>query len=110
MIIEHESLDVTTPSGPMRIFLDRPAAKGRYPGVLLYSEIYHRTPPIARMAEMIAGHGFVVATPEIFHELEPAGTALPYDILGTEKGNRYKKSKTIEAFDADARAALTALA
>lgn len=109
MILEHEFVDVATPSGSMRLFIDRPAAEGRFPGVILYSEIYQRTAPIARMASIIAGHGFVVATPEIFHELEPLGTALGYDATGTEKGNRYKKSKAIEAFDADARAAIEAL-
>jgi dienelactone hydrolase len=60
----------------------RPAAPGRYPGLLLYSEIFQRTGPIKRVAATLAGHGLVVAVPEIYHELEPAGTELPYDAAG----------------------------
>jgi carboxymethylenebutenolidase len=53
------------------------------------------------MAAFFAGHGYVVAVPEIFHELEPAGTVLAYDKAGTERGNANKQGKPIEAFDAD---------
>ena len=55
---------------------------------------------------MLAGNGFVVAVPEIFHELEPAGTVLAYDQAGADKGNADKIAKEISAYDADARAAL----
>ena len=39
---------------------------------------------------MLAGHGFVVAVPEIYHELEPAGTVLAYDQAGADRGNVLK--------------------
>ena len=55
---------------------------------------------------MLASHGFVVAVPEIYHELEPAGTVLAYDEAGAERGNRHKMTKTLSSYDADARAAL----
>jgi len=42
-------------AGPMRLHLFRPAAAGRYPGILLYSEIYQITGPIRRMAAFLAG-------------------------------------------------------
>jgi len=41
---------------------------------LMYSEIFQVTGPIRRTAAMLAGHGFIVACPEIYHELEPAGS------------------------------------
>jgi carboxymethylenebutenolidase len=78
-ITDLDSTDLTTPTGPMRTYLVRPVAGGRYPGLVLYSEIFQVTGPIRRMASMLASHGFVVAVPEIFHELEPAGTVLAYD-------------------------------
>jgi len=59
---------------------------------------------------MLAGHGFVVVVPEIFHELEPAGTVLSYDPAGGERGNQHKTAKTIAAHDEDARVALDHLA
>jgi carboxymethylenebutenolidase len=94
----------------MRTYVYRPVAHGRYPGVVLFSEIFQRTGPIGRTAALLAGHGFVVAVPEIFHDLELAGAVLPYDTAGADKGNRDKTGKPVTAYDADARAALDYLA
>ena len=77
MVLQEESTDLATPSGPMRTYVYRPVAPGRYPALVLFSEIFQRTGPIKRVAALLAGHGFVVAVPEIFHELEPPGTELP---------------------------------
>jgi carboxymethylenebutenolidase len=106
MILQEESADLKTSTGPMRAYVYRPVAAGRYPGLLLYSEIFQRTGPIKRMAAMMAGHGFVVAVPEIFHELEPAGTELPYDKAGTDAGNHHKVARPVAAYDEDARVGL----
>ena len=94
----------------MRTYLFRPVGGGRYPGLVLYSEIFQVTGPIRRMAAMLASHGFVVAVPEIFHELEPAGTVLPYDEAGAARGNRHKITKTLSSYDDDTRATLDYLA
>jgi len=106
MIVQTNSVEVDTQGGPMRMYIHRPQRDGAHPGILLFSEIFQQTAPIARMAAMIAGHGFVVAVPEIFHELEPMGTVLPYDEHGTAAGNRHKTEKAISAFDDDARKAI----
>lgn len=106
-----ETTDVDVPgSGAMRIHWFRPAVEGRFPGLVLYSEIYQVTAPIRRLAAMLAGNGFVVAVPEVYHEYEPAGTVLAYDPAGTDRGNDLKFTKPVAAFDADAAATLTALA
>lgn len=109
-IIDSESADIPTPTGPMRTYVVRPVAGGRYPGLVLYSEIFQVTGPIRRMAAMLAGHGYVVVIPEIFHELEPAGTVLAYDEAGAARGNRHKITKVLSSYDDDARAALDYLA
>jgi carboxymethylenebutenolidase len=101
-----EEADVHTPTGPMRTYVFRPVAEGRYPGIVLYSEIFQVTGPIRRTAALLAGNGFVVAVPEIYHELEPAGTVLPYDVPGAERGNAHKITKELSGYDTDARAAL----
>jgi len=54
--------------------------------VILFSEIFQATGPIRRFAAFIAGHGYIVAVPEVYHELEPAGTVLAYDQAGSDKG------------------------
>jgi carboxymethylenebutenolidase len=98
--------ELTTPTGPMRTYLFKPAAEGKFPGVILYSEIFQATGPIRRTAAMIAGHGYIVAVPEVYHELEPMGTVLAYDQAGADKGNADKYDKELSSYDADARAAL----
>ena len=105
-ITDHESVDLDTPTGPMRTHVFRPVAEGRYPGILLYSEIFQVTGPIRRTAALLAGNGFIVAAPEIYHEYEPAGTVLAYDSAGADRGNALKTTKPLEAYDADARAVL----
>jgi carboxymethylenebutenolidase len=93
----------------MRLHLFRPAIEGRFPGILLFSEIYQVTAPIRRLAAMVAGQGYCVAIPEVYHEYEPAGTILNYDEAGTARGNELKFTKPVAAFDADARAGLAFL-
>src|SRR6185369_10826752 len=110
IINDTESADIHTATGSMRTYLFRPTAEGRYPGLVLFSEIFQVTGPIRRAAAMLASHGFVVAVPEIFHELEPAGTVLAYDGAGAERGNRNKITKTLSSYDTDARALLDYLA
>src|SRR5450432_1026115 len=105
-ITDHEFVDLPTPTGPMRTHVLRPAAEGRYPGILLFSEIFQVTAPIRRTAAFLAGHGFIVATPEIYHEFEPAGTVLAYDQAGADRGNTLKTSKELAHYDSDARAVL----
>jgi carboxymethylenebutenolidase len=106
IIKDNEVADISTPTGEMRAHIFRPAAPGKYAAVLMYSEIFQITGPIRRTAAMLAGHGFIVACPEIYHELEPAGTVLAYDTDGTARGNAHKITKEIAAYDSDARAVL----
>ena len=108
-ILAPESHDLSTPTGSMRTLVFRPSAPGRYPGLLLYSEIFQITGPISCTAAFLAGHGFIVAVPEIYHEFEPAGTVLAYDQAGADRGNALKTAKELAAYDADARAVLAFL-
>jgi carboxymethylenebutenolidase len=101
--------DIETPSGPMRTHLFVPDSRRPVPGVILYSEIYQMTSPIARTAAMIAGQGYLVAVPEVYHEYAKPGEAFLYDTEGTDRGNRLKTTKSIAAFDADARAVISHL-
>jgi carboxymethylenebutenolidase len=110
IIRSDETEDVAVPGvGTMRLHLFRPAVAGRFPGVLFFSEIYQVTDPIRRLAAMVAGQGYVVGVPEVYHEYEAAGTVLQYDKPGTDRGNDLKTTKPIAAFDADAQAGLAFL-
>jgi carboxymethylenebutenolidase len=112
MQIQASEVDLTTPTGTMRCYVYHPKTEAgappklpkKYPALILYSEIFQQTGPIRRSAQILAGHGFVVVVPEVFHELNPIGTVLGYDDAGRDKGNADKVAKTLEAHDSDAQA------
>lgn len=104
MIITQSVHDLATDTGPMRTYVYRPKEDGQFSSIIFYSEIFQQTAPIARMAALLAGHGFVVLVPEIFHELNPIGTVLGYDETGKDKGNQDKAQKPLEQHDSDTQA------
>lgn len=101
MNIQSEFVDLDTPTGVMRTYIHRPVAAGRYPAILFYSEIFQQTGPIERAAKIMAGHGYAVLVPEVFHELNPIATVLAYDDAGRDKGNADKSAKDVQGYDAD---------
>ena len=90
----------------MRVYVSSPAPVGQYPGILFYSDIYQLGSPIARLVDRVAGYGYVVAAPEIFHRLEPIGAAIAPDDLGRLRGNDNASRTAIADYDADAEAVL----
>ncbi|MCE9679364.1 dienelactone hydrolase family protein [Shewanella sp. AS1] len=104
MRVIQEVHDIDTPTGVMRSYLYRPDADGAFATIIFYSEIFQQTAPIARAATIMAGHGFVVLVPEVFHELNPIGTVLAYDDAGKDKGNQDKFTKMLEHHDSDTQA------
>ena len=50
------------------------------------------TGPVARFAKDIAGRGYIVAAPSIYHDFT-GPEALDYGAEGTEMGNRWKVEK-----------------
>lgn len=104
MMVKQEVHDIDTPTGTMRCYLYRPETEGQFSTIIFYSEIFQQTAPIARAAAMLAGHGFVVIVPEVFHELNPIGTVLAYDDAGKDKGNEDKFTKGLEHHDSDTQA------
>ncbi|MFT4938179.1 MAG: carboxymethylenebutenolidase [Paraglaciecola sp.] len=101
MIIQNHIEDINTATGTMRTTIFRPLDEGEFPAIIFYSEIFQQTSPITRSAQIMAGHGFVVLVPEIFHELNPIGTVLAYDDNGKNKGNADKFNKPLEDHDSD---------
>lgn len=111
MIVHSDYRDLPVPTGMMRTHVYTPSATDdvRYPGLLLYPEIFQQTGPIARLATQFASHGYIVMAPEIFHEHEPPGTVLGYDDEGRDKGNAYKQGTAMSTFDSDADVVIDAL-
>ena len=104
MLIQSEVIDLPTPTGVMRVYVHRPAHTNKVPAILFYSEIFQQTGPIERSARFMAGQGYAVLVPEVFHELNPIGTVLGYDDAGRDKGNADKAAKDAQGYDTDNRA------
>ena len=90
----------------MRLHVAQPKPEGRYPGVVFFSDIYQLGEPMLRLANRLAGYGYVVAAPEIFHRLERPGTVLEPGGVGRLRGNADAKATPVAAYDADACAVL----
>jgi carboxymethylenebutenolidase len=106
MVISQEYADVPVGERAMRTFVAAPRAEGAYPGVLFYSDIFQLTESTLRWCMRLAGYGFVVAAPEIYHRLEPAGTVLEFDDEGKRRGQGDADATPVADFDEDIRAAL----
>jgi len=113
MLIQESNKDVKTQDGStMRIFTFHPSIpnypKAKFPGVVVFSEIYQVTGPVARFARQIASHGYIVAAPSSYHEFT-GPEALEYDGPGTDKGNAWKIEKKLSAYDEDATLSIDCL-
>ena len=73
---------------------------------LFFSDIYQLGEPMLRLANRLAGYGYVVAAPEIFHRLERPGTVMEPGGVGRLRGNADAKATPVAAYDADACAVL----
>lgn len=109
MLVKDSYITLETLKGPMLTYVYQPVEAGRYPGLLLFSEIFQQTAPIKRTATFLAGHGYIVAVPEIFHEFESPGSVLPYDQSGADLGNKHKVGKELASYDSDAQALISFL-
>ena len=110
MVLTREYVEIPVDGRAMRTFVAAPREGGPYPGIAFYSDIFQLTEPTLRWAVRLAGYGFVVAVPEIYHRIEPAGTVLGFDDEGKVRGQRDADATPVADFDADIAAALAWLA
>ena len=106
MVVSRSYVDIPVGSRAMRTFVARPRAEGVWPGVAFYTDIFQLTESSLRWAVRLAGHGFVVAVPEIYHRIEPPGTVLGFDDEGKRRGQADAEATPTADFDEDVAAAL----
>jgi carboxymethylenebutenolidase len=90
----------------MRVYVAAPSSPGIYPGIIFYSDIYQLGGAMIRLANYLAGYGYVVAAPEIFHRTEPVGLVIEPDDIGRMRGNDNARRTAIADYDADCRAVI----
>jgi len=110
MIVESSYAAIPTDATPMRTFVAAPHAEGKFPGIWCYSDIFQLTGPMLRFCVRLAGYGFVAAAPEIYHRIEPAGAAIPFDDPGRTRGLEDAQKTLMADFDRSCRAGLDWLA
>jgi carboxymethylenebutenolidase len=109
MIVTTSYVDVPAEQTPMRLLVAEPAGDGgRFPGIVMFADIFGLTEPTVRAAVRLASYGFVVAAPEFYHRTEPAGTVIPF----ADRDHAFRASGATLAphFDADTRTTLDYLA
>lgn len=106
MQIQKKEVGLIVDDSLMRVYTAFPNTGEQYPGIVFYSDIYQLGRPITLLADRLAGYGYVVAAPEIFHRLEPIGTVIEPNALGRLRGNDNARRTEIAEYDADTRAVL----
>ncbi len=106
MQIQKRNIGLIVDDSLMRVYVAAPEPEGQYPGILFYSDIYQLGRPITFLADRLAGYGYVVAAPEIFHRLEPLGAVIEPNDLGRMRGNDDARRTALAEYDADGLAVL----
>ncbi|GAX43930.1 dienelactone hydrolase [Tolypothrix sp. NIES-4075] len=106
MQITKRNVELRVDDSLMRVYVAAPSSPGVYPGIIFYSDIYQLGGAMIRLANYLAGYGYVVAAPEIFHRTEPVGLVIEPDDIGRMRGNDNAIRTAIAHYDADRRAVI----
>jgi carboxymethylenebutenolidase len=109
VVVSREYVDVPVDGRSMRTFIAAPRAGGPHPAIAFYSDIFQLTDATLRWCVRLAGYGFIVAAPEIYHRIEPPGTVLGFDDEGKVRGQADAEATPVADFDGDIRALLAYL-
>jgi carboxymethylenebutenolidase len=104
--ITKRNIDLRVDNSLMRVYVATPKPAGNYPGILFFSDIYQLGGAMIRAVNYLAGHGYVVAAPEIFHRTEPVGSVIEPDDIGRMRGNDNARRTAVADYDADCRAVI----
>lgn len=109
MQIVKRNIELRVDDSLMRVYVASPKAEGKYPGIVFYSDIYQLGGAILRLVNYLAGFGYVVAAPEIFHRIEPVGAVIEPDDIGRMRGNDDARRTLVSEYDADCLAVVAFL-
>jgi carboxymethylenebutenolidase len=79
MQVQTHDVDVTGKAGVVRCAVARPTAQGTFPLLLCFADIFGNSEAHLRVMRRLAGHGYVVASPEPWARFLPTGTVLDFD-------------------------------
>jgi carboxymethylenebutenolidase len=79
------AVDDKVGTATMGAYLARPAAPGRYPGVVIGFQLFGLDAHVRRLADRVAGLGYVALVPDLYHRTAPAAD-LPMNADGRRRG------------------------
>jgi len=103
----NETIDIQTTDGPMATPVYRPASDGPYPAVVMVHGAPGIDAGVRRMADDLAGEGFVVAAPDLLHRTGRLQVMMPNWPI--ERRDAMQEGLTEAAIIADVGSALDAL-
>jgi carboxymethylenebutenolidase len=104
--LREDEVRVPAPDCEIRSVVISPVGEdGRWPAVLLYTDIFQLTESTLRTARRLASAGFVVCVPEIYPRTL-AGVALEFDDVGKQAGQAASVGTRVAQFDSDRAAVL----
>jgi carboxymethylenebutenolidase len=108
MQIKSERITIPVGNSPMGAYVARPVDDGKYPGVLVFQEIFGVNHHIRSVTDRVAAEGYVAIAPEIFHRTAP-GLEVGYDEAGMQRGMPLMMQAKASEVIADAAATIDAL-
>jgi carboxymethylenebutenolidase len=103
-----ERINVKVGAASMPAYVAKPEGQGKWPGVVVFQEIFGVNRHIRNVTDRVAAEGYVAIAPEIFHRWAP-GLELGYDATGLGKGIELMGKVKASDLIADTRATVDAL-
>lgn len=69
--VDYTRIDLDTEDGTLDCHVFSPAGEGPWPAVIVYMDAFGIRPNLAAMARRLAGYGYVVAVPNLYHRTGP---------------------------------------
>ena len=106
-------VEVPTPDGVSDAALFHPAGKGRWPAVLIWTDVLGLRPVFREMGQRLAAQGYVVLVPNFYYRVRKAPVIEgPFDFSKPEDAAKLqdlRASVTLDGTDRDAKAMLAFL-
>ncbi len=103
-----ERISIDVGGDAMGAYVAKPEGDGAWPGVLVFMEVFGINEHIRSVVDRVAGEGYVVLAPDLFHRSAP-GIELGYDQEGLMEGVGLMGQVTATQALADVAASIAAL-
>jgi len=108
LAVDQKSVKVAMPQGTADALLFSPHARGKFPAILLWTDITGLRPAFAQVGRNLAARGYVVLVPNMFYRSAAISGALPQPTLTQaevrERSSKWTGEITDQAAETDARA------